>query len=123
EQRKMGTLLLGFNQRKSFSPGEMDRAQITSEQLTQVLSKSLLLEEERKQVRQLSALHDISLISIEADNEDELINRVTDVIGRNLFPDNFGILLLDEQTGMLNAHPSYRFSSTGEPHMMNVPVE
>lgn len=123
EGRKMGALLLGFNQHKPFSGGEMDRAQTTAEQLTQVLSKSLLLEEERKQVRQLSALHDISLIAIEVDNEDELINHVTDVIGQNLFPDNFGILLFDEQTGMLNAHPSYRFSSAGGHRMMNIPVE
>lgn len=123
EGRRMGVLLLGFNQHRSFSPREMDRAQMTAEQLSQVLSKSLLLEEERTQVRQLSALHDISLIAIEADNEDELINGVTEVIGQNLFPDNFGILFLDEQTGMLNAHPSYRTSSAGEPRMMNIPVE
>ena len=123
EKRRLGSLLLGYNEYRSFTQKEMDRAQTTAEQLTQVLSKSLLLEEERKQVRQLTALHDISLISIEVDNEDDLINRVTDVIGQNLFPDNFGILLLDEQAGMLNAHPSYRFFSADERHMMNVPID
>ena len=123
QKRRLGSLLLGYNQCRSFKQNEMERARTAAEQLTQVFSKSLLLEEERKQVRQLSALHDISLISIEVDNEDELINRVTDVIGQNLFPDNFGILLLDEQAGMLNAHPSYRFFSTEERHMMNVPLE
>jgi putative methionine-R-sulfoxide reductase with GAF domain len=57
------------------------------------------------------------------DNEDELIVRVTDIIGRNLFPDNFGILLLDEQEEILHAHSSYRFFSAEERHMMDMPLE
>jgi GAF domain-containing protein len=52
-----------------------------------------------------------------------LIVRVTDIIGRNLFPDNFGILLLDEQAEILHAHPSYRFFSAKERHIMDVPLE
>ncbi|HET9914972.1 MAG TPA: diguanylate cyclase [Anaerolineales bacterium] len=120
--RKLGTLLLGYNKSRDFPENEISRAQIAAEQIAQVLSKSLLLEEERKQVKQLTALHDIALISIEVDSEDELINRVTDIIGQNLFPDNFGILLLDEPAGILRAHSSYRFFSSEELHMMDVPV-
>lgn len=109
QARKLGALLLGYTRNREFSPDEIRRAAVTGEQLALVLSKSLLLEEERKQVKQLTALHDVALISVEVDNEDQLIERVTDVIGKNLFPDNFGILLLDDQTGMLHPHPSYRF--------------
>jgi putative methionine-R-sulfoxide reductase with GAF domain len=87
------------------------------------LSKSLLLEEERKRVKQLTALHDISQISIEVDNEDELINRVTDIIGRNLFTDNFGILLFDQGSGILRAHPSYRFFSFEARGPMEISIE
>ena len=123
KNRKLGALLLGYNRSQSFDENTISRAQIVSEQIALVLSKSLLLEEERKRVKQLTALYDISLISIEVDNEDELINRVTDVIGQNLFPDNFGILLLDEQSGILQAHPSYRFFSAEERRMMDVPLE
>jgi diguanylate cyclase (GGDEF)-like protein len=100
----------------------MERARMAAEQIALVLFKSLLLEEERKQVKQLTTLHDIALISINADNEDELIFRVTDVIGRNLFLDNFGILLLDERAEMLHAHPSYRFHSSDERHRMDIPL-
>ena len=123
QNRKLGSLLLGYNQSRSFNQNEIDRAQTAAEQIASVLSKSLLLEEERKQVKQLTALHDISLISIDVDSEDELINRVTDIIGQNLFPDNFGIILLDEQSDILHAHPSYRFFSEGERHMMDVPLD
>jgi len=112
QRRKLGTLLLGYNKYQQFGNNVIVHAGITAEQLSLVLSKSQLLEEERKQVRQLSALHDVALTSIVADNEDQLIERVTDIIGRNLFPDNFGIMLLDEKDRILHAHPSYRFHTT-----------
>ena len=123
QNRKLGSVLLGYNQRQSFEQNLLDRAKIAAEQVASVLSKSLLLEEERKQVKQLTALHDSALIAIDVDNEDELINRVTDIIGQNLFPDNFGIFLLDEQDGILHVHPSYSFFSAEERHMLDVPLE
>lgn len=122
QQRRLGVLLIGYRKNRCFDENEITRARITAEQIAWVLSKSLLLEEERKQVKQLTALHDIALIAIDVDNEEELINRVTDVIGQNLYPDNFGILLLDEQARMLRAHPSYRFFSTEVRHTMDVSV-
>lgn len=123
QHRNLGALLLGYNKRRLFDKSDIIHAEVTAEQVSLVLAKSLLLEEERKRVKQLTALHDISLISIEVDNEDELINRVTDIIGQNLFTDNFGILLLDEQTGILQAHPSYRFFSSEERGAINMPIE
>jgi diguanylate cyclase (GGDEF)-like protein len=123
QHRNLGALLLGYGKPHPFDESDLLHARATAEQVALVLSKSLLLEEERKQVKQLTALHDISLIAIDVDNEDELIVRVTDIIGRNLFPDNFGILLLDEQAEILHAHPSYRFFSAKERHIMDVPLE
>ena len=123
KNRKLGALLLGYNTSLSFDENTISRAQIVSEQIALVLSKSLLLEEERKRVKQLTALYDISLISIEVDNEDELINRVTDIIGQNLFPDNFGVFLLDEGSGILKAHHSYRFFSSEELGAMDMSLD
>lgn len=123
QHRKLGTLLLGYKKTRSFERKDLEHAELTAEQVALVLSKSLLLEEERKQVKRLTALHDIALVSIDVDDEDELISRVTDIIGQNLFLDNFGILLLDQQTGILHAQPSYRFFSGQERHMMDIPIE
>jgi len=123
QHRKLGALLLGYNHTHFFDENELAHAQMTAEQVALVLSKSLLLEEERKQVRQLTALHDIALISIQVDNEDHLINRVTEIIGQNLFPDNFGILLLDEEAGILQAHSSYHFFNFEERQMIDVPID
>ena len=107
--RKLGALVLGYHQYHTFEKDEIMSAEITAEQVALVLSKSLLLEEERKQVKQLTALHDVAQTAIEVDNEDQLIERVTDIIGQNLFPDNFGVMLLDAEAGVLRVHSSYRF--------------
>jgi diguanylate cyclase (GGDEF)-like protein len=121
--RRLGALLVGYKKACSFDESDLLHAQLTAEQVSLVLFKTLLLEEERKQVKQLTALHDIAQIAVEADNADELIRRVTDLIGRNLFTDNFGILLLDEQAGVLYAHPSYRFFSAGEHEEMVISLD
>lgn len=110
QQHKLGGILLGYNRKRTLDEDEIQHANVVAEQVALVLSKSLLLEDERKQVRQLTALHDVSLVSTEADNEDQLIERVTGIIGQNLYPDNFGVYLLDEQAGILRAHPSYQFN-------------
>ncbi len=123
QHRNLGAFLLGYRKARSFDETDLVHARVAAEQVALVLSKSLLLEDERKQVKQLTALHDIALVSIDVDNEDELIHRVTDIIGRNLFPDNFGILLLDEQSGILHAHPSYRFFSEEGRHMRDIPID
>lgn len=123
QHRNLGALLLGYRKARSFDETDLVHARVAAEQVALVLSKSLLLEDERKQVKQLTALHNIALLSIDVDNEDELIHRVTDIIGRNLFPDNFGILMLDEQSGILHAHPSYRFFSEEERHVMDIPLD
>lgn len=122
QERRIGTLLLGYNQRRSFDQNIMTHAGITAEQVALVLSKSLLLEEERKQVKQLTALHEVARVATQADNEDTLIELVTDIIGKNLFPDNFGILLLDDQNEFLRPHPSYRFFSNHRIALSSVKV-
>lgn len=109
QRHKLGAIILGYSSERSFNEKFISQAEVVAEQVALVVSKSQLLEEERKQLRRLTALHDVALTSIGADNEDELIERVTAIIGNNLFPDNFGILLLDESASFLRPHPSYRF--------------
>lgn len=121
-KHKLGAVLLGYNTKRTFDQKDIFHAEVVAEQVTLVLSKSQLLEEERKQVRQLTALHDVAVTSIDADNEDDLIERVTGIIGQNLFPNNFGIVLLDETLETLYPHPSYRFYSTEKRELKGMPV-
>ncbi len=57
---------------------------------------------------ELTVLHTVATICAQANNEDDLIEQVTLVIGNNFYPDNFGFLLVDEAAGILCTHPSYR---------------
>jgi PAS domain S-box-containing protein len=61
----------------------------------------------QKQLSELSTLHSVSSVGLESLDEDELIERVTKIIGEMLYPDHFGILLLDEESDELWVHPSY----------------
>ncbi len=112
QRRKLGAILLGYKEGHAFIPEELFQAQITSDQVALVLSKLQMLEDERKQIRQLTALHDVALTSIQVENEDQLIERVTEIIGNNLFPDNFGIMFLNEREMFIYPHSSYRFYRT-----------
>jgi PAS domain S-box-containing protein len=62
----------------------------------------------QRQVQELAVLHSASLAASNALQFDELIEQVTNVIGNTLYPDNFGILLLDKNTNALQPHRSYR---------------
>jgi diguanylate cyclase (GGDEF)-like protein len=122
QKHKLGALLLGYKEKHYFIPEELFQAQITSEQVALLLSKLQLLEEERKQVRRLTALHDVALTSIQAENEDQLIERVTEIIGNNLFTDNFGMMLLNEQERYLYPHCSYHFYKTEKLIFNQIPL-
>ncbi len=115
-------IILGYNEQRNFDRFDLARAEIVSQHIALVLAKMQLLEDARKQIKQLTVLHKVSLLSTQAESEDHLIEQVTDIIGESLFPDNFGIMLLDEKSQTLGAHSSYRFFSDEELHMSNIPM-
>lgn len=69
------------------------------------------LEEVRleRQVEELAVLHSVAVAAAQATSEDELIEEATMIVGSALFPSNFGILLIDEESQALLLHDSYRF--------------
>ena len=75
----------------------------------------------QRQLDELSALHALALASSEARDEDDLIERGTQIIEEALYPDNFGILLLDQKKELLIMHSSYRLN--GEvPSYPSIPI-
>jgi len=62
----------------------------------------------RRRLAELTVLHAVAIAGAEATSEDALIERATQVIGETLYPDNFGLVLVDEAADVLRAHPSYR---------------
>jgi diguanylate cyclase (GGDEF)-like protein len=113
--RKLGTLILGFNVRHAFTADEIARGELVARQISLAITKAFLLEEERKRTRQLDTLLALAIESTKASSEQELIARATRLIGEKLYPDNFGILILDEPAGMLRVHPSYESPDVESP--------
>ena len=108
---KIAAFYLGYNTRHHFDRGQIARTEIAAQQIAVVLTKVRILDDAQKQIKQLTVLHEVALISTQVESTDQLIERVTEIIGKNLFPDNFGILLMDEEKGVLRPHPSYRSGS------------
>lgn len=68
----------------------------------------------QRQLEELKLLHAVATAGTEATNEDELIERATQIIGESLYSDHFGVMLLDESDNALHVHPSYRGIATDE---------
>ncbi len=61
----------------------------------------------KRQRDELQILHQVAVICVEVTDEDELMTRLTQLLGEVLFTDNFGFILLDETQTRLKSHPSY----------------
>ena len=61
----------------------------------------------KKQLDDLMILNRIAATGAGASTLDDLLERVTEIIGDQLFPDHFGMLLWDQEEGVLKIHPSY----------------
>jgi diguanylate cyclase (GGDEF)-like protein len=58
--RKLGTVILGFDDYHSFTKEEIEHAELAARQISLVVTKALLLEEAHQRVNELASLHTIS---------------------------------------------------------------
>ena len=63
----------------------------------------------QRKITELTTLHSVSSAVLKTTDEDELIENVTSIIGEILYPEHFGILMLDEERDTLSIHGSYRY--------------
>ena len=68
----------------------------------------------QRQLNELNILQATAFASTQATDKKKLLRQITNIIGNTLYPDNFGILLLDKETQMLQPHPSYQGISVEE---------
>jgi diguanylate cyclase (GGDEF)-like protein len=92
------------------------------EQISLVSMKTQLLEEAQRRIKQLTLLHEVSTVATQVSTIDQLIECTTTIIGENMFPDNFGVLLMIEEKGILRPHPSYQFASDRHLQLQDIPV-
>ena len=62
----------------------------------------------RQRLKELTVLKDVALAGVTETDEDYLIAKVTHTIGENLYPNHFGVMLLNETRQVLEVHHSYR---------------
>jgi putative nucleotidyltransferase with HDIG domain len=93
---------------RDFTDREIYLAQTLCQQAAVAIENARLFEAARRQVQELGILQQVSTASTEANTEDELVERATALIKENLYPDNFGIMLIDSRGEELIAHPSYQ---------------
>jgi len=84
------------------------RLRISSVQGTSAAKQDQDDEALKMRLEELTILHAIATAGAEATDENNLIERATQVIGENLYPNNFGVLLKEENDDRLRTHPSYR---------------
>lgn len=78
------------------------------EQISIALEGINLFESTRRQLQELTVLHGITHAAVNAKTEDELLERSTEIIGASIYPDQFGFLMLDEESQSLRVNRCYR---------------
>ncbi len=76
----------------------------------------------QRQLKELTILHEVALAGTRAENVDNLIEQITNIIGRSFYPDNFGILLLDQNKRALISHSSYHLGKVKENTWTSIPL-
>jgi PAS domain S-box-containing protein len=61
----------------------------------------------QRRMDEMEALRAVALAGTEAVSTDDLLNRVAGIVHEQLYPDHFGIALLDEKAQVLIYHPSF----------------
>ncbi|MBI3764193.1 MAG: GAF domain-containing protein [Chloroflexi bacterium] len=104
----LGVLNVESDAAKPLTQADADLLSTFAGEVVVAIDNARLFEAERQRVHELSLLHGIATAAAEATDEDALIERITEVIGSTLYPDNFGVMLVDGDAGLLRVHASYR---------------
>lgn len=91
-----------------FSATDLPLLTALADQAAVAIENVRLFEAERRRLEELTFLHAVAMAGAESSSEDELLERVTKLIGTAIASKSYGILLLNEAHGTLQTHTSYR---------------
>lgn len=86
---------------------ELNALQLLANQIGAAVQATRLQDSMARHLEELEALHAIASAGTETTGEDEFLRKATEVVGKSLFPTNFGVLLVDEKQRVLKHHASY----------------
>ncbi|MCI0398848.1 MAG: GAF domain-containing protein, partial [Chloroflexi bacterium] len=107
----IGVMNVAFETPHAFQENELQVLRLLADQAAIAVQNAQLFEATRRQLKELTLVHAVAVAGVEATHEDELIERITRLIGETFYPDNFGVLLVDEANGVLWVHSSYRLEA------------
>jgi GAF domain-containing protein len=117
----VGVMNVAYHQAHIFDENELRSLRLLADQAAIAIRNAELFESTQRQLKELKLLYSLALSGAEATDENDLIEHATKHIGQTLYPDNFGVLLLNETEDMLYLHESYRCQKEGL-HEHNIPL-
>ncbi len=120
-EQVIGVMNIAFDDPHYFDENELRALELLADQAAVAIRNAELFEAAQRQLQELSLLHAVSTAGAAVTDEDTLVTQATDLIGEALYPDSFGILLLNDVTGVLDSHPSYH-TSTGKFSPVSIPL-
>ncbi len=93
--------------REIFDERDLYLAQTLGQQAANAIENARLFQSTNQRLIELQNLKDVAIASTESTKEDDLIFQASQLIPNNLFADNFGVLLADQDQDTLILHQSY----------------
>jgi len=114
QDRVIGAINIESKQADAYTESDERLLNTIAGTLATAIEQLRLFETSQRRLQELTTLNAVSLASTRATNIDDLIESVTQIIGESLYPDNFGVLLLNNEGTALIPHSSYRGISSGK---------
>jgi GAF domain-containing protein len=108
EGQPAGAILLNSPAPRGVRDDEVRLLSLIANQTSAGIERLRLFAVKRRHVDELTVLHAVATAAAEAVTEDELIEKVTRIVGDTLFSSHLGVMMVDAQTSLLRSHPSYR---------------
>jgi PAS domain S-box-containing protein len=114
QNRVIGAINIESKQAQAYTESDERLLNTIAGTLATAIEQLRLLESSQRHLQELTILNAVSMASTRAKSLDELIENVTKIIGESLYPDNFGMLLLNDAGTVLTPHPSYHGITEGK---------
>jgi GAF domain-containing protein len=114
QDRVIGAFNIEAKQADAYTESDERLLNTVAGTVASAIEQLRLFETSQHRLKELTILNAVSRACTEATNVDSLIEEVTQIIGGSLYPDNFGVLLLNTEGDALYPHPSYRGITDGK---------
>ena len=111
-EQVVGVMNVAFQVPHTFNENELRVLGLLADQAAIAIRNAELFESTQRRLQELILLNKVAVSAARTTDENTLIAHVTDLIGETLYPDSFGVLLIDEAAEALHFHESYHLSKS-----------